>query len=554
MRRFRLSSALCPLSSVLRLPSPVLCLLSSVLLFTSCTKRETPAEEGIRTQTLLLGNGAEPKDLDPQVDVAYTDGNILIALFEGLTCIDDKTSQPVPGVAERWETSSDGLTWTFHLRPNAKWSNGDPVTAADFIYSIHRMLSPKLAAEYSAMMWAIRNAEAFNAGKITDFSQVGARALDDRTLQLTLGAPCPWLLALTAHPTWLPVHQAVIEKFGPMDQPGTRWTRAGNLVGNGPFLLKEWTPNSRIVVERNPAYWDAGQGKLQRIIFFPNDNIATDEKNFRAGQLHLTYELAPEKIATYRAEAPEKLRVDPFLETLFLRVNVTKPPLDNRKLRQALARALNRESIAKNVLRGSRMPAGEFVPPGTAGYVSPAPIPDDYEAARRLLAEAGYPGGKGLAPIEVQIKSDDMHRAILEAIQEMWKRELGITIVIAPLEQKTWIQNWSTLSYQVASSRWVGDYVDPDTFLGMFTTNNGNNETGWSNPAYDRLIAEAAGTLDAPRRLAIQQQAETILLDEAPIIPIYHGARIYLIHPAVKGWVPSLLGFHRYQFVELKGN
>lgn len=545
MRRFRLLSVLRPLSSVL-------CLLSSVLLFTGCARRETAAEEGIRTQTLLLGNGAEPRDLDPQVDVAYTDGNILVALFEGLTCIDEKTSQPVPGVAERWETSPDGLTWTFHLRADAKWSNGDPVTAGDFVYSIHRMLSPKLAVEYSGMMWPIRNAEAFNTGKIADFSEVGARALDERTLQLTLGAPCPWLLALTAHPTWLPVHQATIEKFGPMDQQGTRWTRPGNLVGNGPFLLKEWTPNARIVVERNPRYWDAARCKLQRIIFFPNDNIATDEKNFRAGQLHLTYELAPEKIATYRAEAPEKLRIDPFLETLFLRVNVTRPPFDNKKLRQALARAIDRSAIARNVLHGSRTPAGELVPPGTAGYSSPAPIPDDFEAARRLLAEAGYPGGRGLAPFEVQIKSDDIHRAILEAIQEMWKRELGITIVIAPLEQKTWIQNWLTLSYQVASSRWVGDYVDPDTFLGMFTTSNGNNETGWSNPDYDRLIAEAARTLDSKQRLAIQRQAETILLDEVPIIPIYHGTRIFLINPAVKGWAPSLLGFHRYQFVELK--
>ena len=535
------------------LPS-VLGLLFTVLLAAGCARRETPAEEGIRTKTLLLGNGAEPKDLDPQVITAFTDGNLAFALFEGLTSMDEKTSQPVPAVAERWETSADGLTWVFHLRANARWSNSDPVTAADFVYSIHRMLSPKLASEYSYMLWPILNAEAFNSGKIADFSAVGVQALDEHTLQLTLGSPCPWLLSLAAHQSWLPVHQAVIEKFGPMDQQGTRWTRPGNLVGNGPFLLKEWTPNSRIVVECNPAYWDAAHCRLQRIIFFPNDNIATDEKNFRSGQLHLTYELPIEKIATYRAEAPEKLRIDPFLETFFLRFNVTKPPFDNKKLRQALARALNREAIAHDVLRGSRTPAHSLVPPRTAGYTSQAAVPDDFEAARRLLAEAGYPGGKGLPPFEMQIKSDDIHRAVMEAIQEMWKRELGVSIVIAPLEQKTWIQNWTTLSYQSGSTRWIGDYVDPNTFLDMWVTNGGNNNTGWSNAAYDHLIAESGRTLDTPRRQALQQQAEAILLDEVPIVPVFYGTRIYLIHPAVQGWSPSLLGTHRYQFVELKNN
>ncbi|MES1167392.1 MAG: peptide ABC transporter substrate-binding protein [Pseudomonadota bacterium] len=528
--------------------------LLAFLLLAGCARRETPAEEGVRTKTLLLGNGAEPKDLDPQVITAFTDSNLAFALFEGLTCMDEKTSQPVPGVAQRWETSADGLTWVFHLRANAKWSNGDPVTAADFVYSIHRMLSPKLASEYSYMLWPIRNAEAFNTGKVTDFSAVGVQAVDDHTLQLILGSPCPWLLALAAHQSWLPVHQAVIEKFGPMDQQGTRWTRPGNLVGNGAFLLKEWTPNSRIIVERNPAYWDDAHCQLQRIIFFPNDNIATDEKNFRTGQLHLTYELPIEKIAVYRAEAPEKLRIDPFLETFFLRFNVTKPPFDNKKLRQALARALNREAIAKDVLRGSRVPAHSLVPPQTAGYTSQAAVPDDFDAARRLLAEAGYPGGKGLPPFEVQIKSDDIHRAVLEAIQQMWKRELGVSIVIAPLEQKTWIQNWTTLSYQAGSTRWIGDYVDPNTFLDMWVTNGGNNNTGWSNAAYDRLIAESGRTLDTPRRQALQQQAEAILLDEVPIVPVFYGTRIYLIHPAVRGWVPSLLGTRRYQYVELKSN
>jgi len=226
----------------------VLCLLAAALSLASCSRRETPAEAGLLTKTLLLGNGAEPADLDPQTDTAYSDMNVLVALFEGLTTLDELTGQPQPGMAERWEASPDGLEWTFHLRADARWSNGDPLTADDFVYSFRRILSPRLASEYAYMLKPLKNAEAINSGKVTDLAALGARALDPRTLQLTLGEPCPWLLALAAHQTWFPVHRATIEEFGAMDQRGTRWTRPGNFVGNGAFALKEWTPNSRVIV------------------------------------------------------------------------------------------------------------------------------------------------------------------------------------------------------------------------------------------------------------------------------------------------------------------
>jgi oligopeptide transport system substrate-binding protein len=228
----------------------VLGLAAAALGLAGCGRRETPAEAGLRTQTLLLGNGAEPQDLDPQICTAYTEYNILIALYEGLTSIDEATSQPVPGVAESWEASPDGLVYTFHLRADARWSNGDPVTADDFVFSFHRILSPGLASEYSYMLYAIRNAEAFNNGRLKDFSQVGVRALDPRTLQIRLGGTCPYLPTLAAHQAWWPVHRPTIEKFGRFDQRDTAWTRPGNLVGNGPFELAEWTPNARIVVKR----------------------------------------------------------------------------------------------------------------------------------------------------------------------------------------------------------------------------------------------------------------------------------------------------------------
>jgi len=523
----------------------------AVLAGTGCTPRETPAEAGLHTGTLLLGNGAEPADLDPQIVTAYTDMNIMLALFEGLTALDERTGQPVPGVATTWEQTPDGLGWTFHLRPEARWSDGTPLTAEDFVYSFRRILAPPLASEYAYMLYPLKNARALNTGQLTDATALGARARDAQTLELTLAEPCPWLLALTAHQAWFPVQRATIEKFGAMTQRGTRWTRPENFVGNGAFRLQEWTPNARLVATRNPHYWDAAHTRLQKLVFFPNENLATEEKNFRAGQLHLTYDLPPEKIAAYRATAPDRLRIDPFLETFFLRLNVLRPPLDDVRVRRALALALDRATLCRTVLHDSRLPAVAFTPPDTAGYTAQTALSFDPLEARRLLAEAGYPQGQNFPTLEVQIKSDKIHRSVLEAIQQMWLHELGIQITLAPLEQKTWLANQQAMTYQLCSSRWIGDYVDPNTFLDMWVTGGGNNETGWTRPAYDRLIAESARTLDTTRRHALQQQAESLLLDEVPVIPIFHGTRVFLKHPAVKNWSASLLGLHRYQYVEL---
>ncbi len=526
--------------------------LLTVLFAASCAKRESPAEEGIRTKTLLVGNGAEPQDLDPQTCTLYTDANVLMALFEGLTCLDEKTSQAVPGVAERWDVSPDGLIYTFHLRDDAKWSNGDPVTADDFVYSFHRILSPGLASEYAYMLYFIKNAEAFNGGKLSDFTQVGAKALDARTLQVILDHPCPFLPAVAAHQSWYPVHRATIEKFGRMDQRNSLWTRPENSVGNGPFMLKEWTPNSRIIVVKNPAYWDAAHNHLNAVVFFPTDDIATDESNFRADQIHVTYQLLPDRIEHYRNEAPQFLRIDPFIETEYLQFNVTKPPLNDPRVRQALARAIDRVAIARDILHDSCQPANALTPPDTAGYTPETKIPTDFEAARKLLAEAGYPGGKNFPVLEIQTKNDNIWRAVAEAIQEMWKRELGIHVEIVSLEQKTWMSNSQALNYQVNLYRWIGDYNDPSTFLYLFKSGSGNNNTGWASADYDRLNDEADRAADPATRNALLQKAEALLLDEAPIAPIYYGTRTYLIQPYVKGWVPALLGYHRYQFIDLE--
>ena len=523
-----------------------------LLLLAACGRRETPAEAGRRTQTLLLGNGAEPQDLDPQIITAYTDDNIVLALFEGLTCIDERTSQAVPGIAESWEASADGMAYTFHLRPGARWSDGDPLTAADFVYSFKRILSPGLASDYSYILYPIRNAEAFNSGKLSDFSRVGVRALDARTLRIDLARPCPYLPALAAHPAWFPVHRATIEKFGADTRRGTDWTRPGNLVGDGPFVLKEWVPNSRIVVVRNPLYWDAAHNSLQSVVFYPNEDVAADKANFRAGQLHVTYDLLPDHIDFYRRTAPESLRIDPLSQTYYLQFNVTRPPLGDPRVRRALAWAIDRAALSRDVLRGSRRPAYALVPPDTAGYTPSAAVPTDFAGARRLLAAAGYPGGRGFPRLQVMMFTDALNSQVMEAIQQMWHRELGIDVELVNQDFRVYLDNRRTLSYQVALSRWFGDYDDPSTYLDLFKSASGNNQTGWADPAYDALNDRADRTSDTAARWQILHAAESRLLQEAPIAPLFYGARTYLIAPYVKGWVPSLLGIHRYQFVRLE--
>jgi oligopeptide transport system substrate-binding protein len=524
----------------------------SLLAFTSCSLREAPADAAIATRTLLVGNLAEPQELDPQLIAAYTDQNIAVALFEGLCAIDERTSQPVPAAAEKWEVSADGLTYTFHLRPAAKWSNGEPLTAPDFVASWRRILAPSLAAEYAYLLYPLKHAEALNTGKSTDFAALGAEAVDDHTLRLTLERPTPYLPALTAQPAWFPINPRALAKFGDVNQRLPAWTRPENLVGNGPFTLARWRPNADLTVVKNPAYWDAASVRLGQILFFPTESPEVEERNFRAGQVHITYSLPTSKLETYRKDKPAALRLDPFLQAIFLRFNTTRAPFDDARVRRALSLAIDREAIASSVLRGAQNPARSFTPPDCAGYTARAKVPTDYALARRLLAEAGFPEGRGLPTLDLQVRNDEYQPRLAEVLQAQWKKELGLNLTITPLEQKTWVQNQQTLNYAISGAGWIGDFVDPVTFLDLFVAHGGNNWTGWASPDYDTLIRKAAATTDAAARLEHFQQAEALLLEQAPIAPVYFGVRSYLIHPAVHGWEPSLLGLHQYKKVYLE--
>ena len=519
-----------------------------------CTKKETLVESGIRDKVFHLGNGAAPKDLDPQIVTGVPESRIMYALFEGLVMADPKTLAPIPGVAESWEVSNNGLTYTFKLNKNAKWHNGDTVTAHDFVYSWMRELSPGLGAEYAYTLFVLKNGEAFNKGEVKDFSQVGVKAIDDHTLKVDLAGPTPYFLKLLSHQSTFPVHKATIEKFGKMETAGTKWTRAGNHVGNGPFQLSDWQLNKVIKVKKYAGYWDAAKVRLNEIHFYAIPSIEVEERTFRAGQLHATYEVGAEKIAYWKKKENSPLRITAYLGTYYYRMNVTRPPLDNLKVRKALSMSIDREAITKYVTKAGQIPTYSFVPPNTGGYNSRHKVEGNVEKAKKLLAEAGYPEGKGFPKIEILYNTLELHQSVAEAIQQMWKKNLGINVVLTNQEWKVYLDSQRKLNYYLSRAGWIGDYTDPNTFMDMWVTNGGNNQTGWSNKEYDRLIAQAAVTGDEIQRMELFQQAEKILLEEQPVLPIYTYVKKRLFHPSVKGWERNVLDLPVYKNIYLEAS
>lgn len=546
------------------MPSPrlrriVLLVTASLLtLAAGCAKKNpeaaaTPAANpsAPAAKILRVGNGTEPQDLDPHVVTGVPEHKIITAILEGLVTY-GPDGGVAPGVAERWEVSEDKLTYTFHLRENARWSNGEPLTSQDFVSSFKRELTPVLASEYAYKLFVLTGAEDFNTGKLTDFSRVGVHAPDARTLVLTLRERAPFLLESMLHYAWFPVHLPTLEKFGGLERKGTAWTRPVNFVGNGPFNLSEWKPNQKITVTRSPTYWDRANVKLDGIEFYAIDNEDTEERLFRTGGLDYSYSLPLGKIETYRREHPDTYRQVPFYGVYFYRVNVTKKPLDDKRVRRALALAIDRESLIKNVLRDAgQTPAYNVTPPSPA-FTSTARIAGDLAEAKRLLAEAGYPDGRGMPPVEILFNTLDSHRVIAEAIQQMWKTRLGVNATIQNQEWKVYLDTTQTLNYQISRAGWIGDYEDPHTFLELWVTGGGNNQTGWSNADYDRLLRSALSAPSESERMAVYQKLEAILADEVPVIPIYFYSRIYAISPKVKNWVTNPLDNRGWQWVDLE--
>ena len=534
------------------LPALFASLCLSLLLFAACAPRQTAVESGTRTQTLHRGIGSEIGDLDPHLITNIAEMEIASTLFEGLVSEDPVDLHPVPAVAERWEISADRLTYTFHLRASARWSDNTPVTAADFVAAWRRILTPALAAENASLLYVLQGAQAFHRGTESNFAQVGVSATDARTLRVTLEHATPYFLSLLTHPAWFPLNLASLSAQGSPSERGHAWARPGRLVGNGAFTLKSWEPNKVLVVEKSPTYWDASTVRLNAIHFYPIDSRDAEERAFRAGQLHVTYVLPFGKAERYRRESPQFLRSDAYLDTYFLRFNVRRAPLGDERIRRALSLAIDRTALVEKVLRGGQLAATAFTPPTLPGYTPPAGSPVDFSAARTLLSEAGYPGGKGLPPLELLFNTSENHRLVAEAIQEMWRRELGVEVRLVNQEFKVTLTERRAGRYQIMISDWVGDYLDPSTFLDLFLSSSGNNHTGWSSPDYDARLFAAARTADAAARAAQLKQAESLLLAAAPIAPLYYNSHVFVLHPSVHGWNSTLLDHHPYKHVWLE--
>lgn len=476
---------------------------------------------------LRISQRNEPATLDPHLATLPDEFFIIRALSEGLLTPSPHGGAPKPATAESGSVSPDGLVYTFHLRSDARWSNGNPVTANDFVYSIHRALSPALAAPKVPLFYPLKNARAFYSGEEKNFSSVGVRAVNKHELELTLAEPTADFPAMVASGPWIPVHQATIEKNGVMDARDSQWTRPENFVGNGPFTLTAWRPNQEIMVTRSKTYRDAARVALQEIRFVAFDNGDSEERAFRAGQLDVTMAVPFSKIATYRVMQPSPLHEIPLHETRFLSLNVNRPPLNDARVRRALSLALDREALTGKILHGGQRPAFSYVPPDLGGY-SPATLPTENAAtARQLLAEAGYPGGKNFPTLE--LTSWATTPAVLEAIQQMWRRELGIEINLVQREARTHPAALAAGDYTIALATVIPDYDGASDAFDYLLTGNPSNYPHWNSPDYDRLVHDASRTTSSNVRNATYQGAEKVLLDDLPLIPLYFNAQNFLL-------------------------
>jgi len=516
----------------------ILGFLLAAIMLAGCARRETRVATGNRDGILYRGNASEPESLDPYLVRGAVEWTIVGGLFEALVSPDMATLEPRPGVAERWEVSADGLRYTFHLRGNAKWSDGSPVTARDFEYGARRLLAPRLGAAHAENnLFFVRGARDYQAGRTRDFATVGVHAIDERTLEFTLARPTPFFLSALS--LFFPVPQATVEKFAAMDERVNNWIRPGNLVGNGPFRLKLWRQNQGVVLERNPNYWDAAKVRLNEVHFRPIENAPAEENAFRTGQLHLTSSVPLSKIEGYQREQPDALKVVDDRGVYFYSLNVSKPPLNDRRVRQALALAVDRDRLTRQVIKGGKTPAWNFTPPGTGGYTAQGRLGFDPERARALLKEAGFEGGKNFPAIDLLVDAREHHRIIAEAVQQMWRQQLGITVTLRNEETQVLNASKRQMNFLMVRGSWnATTYQDPFYFLGAWRTGALYNEAGWSNPEFDRMI-EATWTVDATAREKAFQRAEEIFLEDVPAIPLFFSTQTILMSPSVKGWQPK---------------
>jgi oligopeptide transport system substrate-binding protein len=512
----------------------------AALWFCSCSGSGEPNPE----QTFIMNLTAEPESLDPVIMTGLHDAIVALQMFEGLVNIDPVNLQPSPGIATSWDRSSDGFRYTFHLR-KSKWSDGSPLTAQDFVQSWERALNKRTASQYADLLFYLKNGKRYHEGKIRDFAEVGVKALDDYTLQVQLQRITPFFLYLAAFHTYMPTQKKATDT-------GFNWTQPETMVCNGPFMLKEHRQNSAIVLVPNPHYYDADSVKLKKVIIYTTDNLDTCVRMYEAGETHWIRDI-PQGHIDRMSQRPD-FHSTSLWATMFLDFNVKIKPLDDERVRKALSLAIDREQLVKAVTRAGEKPTNNLVPTGFPGWHSP---PEeklfDLLTARRLLAAAGYADRKNFPQLKILVDQQDVHVQIVEALQAMWKQNLGLEFIIIKRDWKTYLKDLRTLNYHIARARWYGDFFDPVTFLGMWGTDNGNNLTGYSHNKYDNAIEQAAWELDEETRLSKLMAAENRLVrTDRPIAPLYNLVSRDMLSPRVKNFRFNKLSLHPLKDVYLE--
>ena len=490
-----------------------------------------------RKDTLILNNGTEPETLDPALMSGAPEGRLALSLFEGLTRKDPKTLAPLPGVASGWKIYDGYTRYVFTLRTNALWSNGKQVTAHDFVYSWRRLLDPRTGARYAEFLYCLKNGELFNKGKLKNLDRLGVRAIDDRTLEVRLGQPTPYFLELTSFYVTFPTPRAIVSKYS------NNWATSENFVGNGPFRLKEWRMHNKIVLEKNARYWGRKDVRLKRIVYLPVEDAASALNLYRAGNIDIVFTFPQEMNRIVKKKGDWSSH--PGWGTYYYNFNTQKGVLKNKLVRQALSQAVDRKKIVQ-FLNGGQVAARSFTPPYIKGYTPPKGFVFNPVEARRKLARAGYPGGKGFPDISILYNTSEAHGHIAEIIQKMWQKHLGIKVALKKQEWKVYLSTTSRLKHDISRSGWIGDFFDPATFLDIFRSSapGGNNNTGWSPPLYKQLLRQALAAGDLKKRYRLFFQAEKLLLDDAALLPIYIYAFNTMIKPYVRGFYPNIRDEH----------
>lgn len=500
---------------------------------------------------LNIGNGAEPLSLDPHKASGNWENRIIGEMFIGLTTEDAKGA-PAPGMAERWETSPDGLTWTFYLRA-AQWSDGVPCTAYDFEFAFRRILSPETIAEYAQVTYAILNAQKAKTGEVP-VEQIGVRAIDERTLEMRLEHPAPYLPGLLKHYTHYPLPRHVVQRFG------DAWIKPQNVQVNGPFRLEKWWSNYLVRLVKNPRFFDARNVAFNELYFYPTNNDDAAARRVMSGELGWSTNFSGKKVAYYEKALPGFVRVAPYMQVQYFSLNTRKPPFNDVRVRQALSMAIDRDFMSKQIWQAGYQPAWSFVPPGVAGYPGGArlafaetPLAERRRQARALLEAAGYGPDKPLKFTFSHRNTQDNPNIAVVAQSDWRSIAPWVSVELSGVESQIHYANLRAGNFEAGDGAWIADYNDAYTFLFLLETRTGpQNYPGYSSPRYDSLMEASVGEPDGAVRAARMAEAEQLMLDDCPIIPVGFGASKNLIDPRIGGFEPNLEDIHRTRWMTLR--